>query len=151
MLKRTAGELLEMKGRDVWTIQDESSVYEAVATMSEKNVGALVVQSPGVMLAGIVSERDYARKLLLEDRDARSTNVSEIMTAEVITAHEGMSLDGCMALMLRNQIRHLPIVDGEQPLGVLTLGDIMKTTIREQSAAIEELESYVFVDQGGES
>ena len=151
MLKRTAGELLEMKGRDVWTIQDESSVYEAVATMSEKNVGALVVQSPGVMVAGIVSERDYARKLLLEDRDARSTNVSEIMTAEVITAHEGMSLDGCMALMLRNQIRHLPIVDGEQPVGVLTLGDIMKTTIREQSAAIEELESYVFDDQGGES
>ncbi len=151
MLKRTAGELLEMKGRDVWTIQDESSVYEAVATMSEKNVGALVVQSAGVMLAGIVSERDYARKLLLEDRDARSTNVSEIMTAEVITAHEGMSLDGCMALMLRNQIRHLPIVDGEQPVGVLTLGDIMKTTIREQSAAIEELESYVFDDQGGES
>ncbi len=151
MLKRTAGELLEMKGRDVWAIQDESSVYEAVATMSEKNVGALVVQSPGVMLAGIVSERDYARKLLLEDRDARSTNVSEIMTAEVITAHEGMSLDGCMALMLRNQIRHLPIVDGEQPVGVLTLGDIMKTTIREQSAAIEELESYVFDDQGGES
>lgn len=151
MLKRTAGELLEMKGRDVWTIQDESSVYEAVATMSEKNVGALVVQSPGVVLAGIVSERDYARKLLLEDRDARSTNVSEIMTTEVITAHEGMSLDGCMALMLRNQIRHLPIVDGEQPVGVLTLGDIMKTTIREQSAAIEELESYVFDDQGGES
>ena len=151
MLKRTAGELLEMKGRDVLTIQDESSVYEAVATMSEKNVGALVVQSPGVMVAGIVSERDYARKLLLEDRDARSTNVSEIMTAEVITAHEGMSLDGCMALMLRNQIRHLPIVDGEQPVGVLTLGDIMKTTIREQSAAIEELESYVFDDQGGES
>lgn len=151
MLKRTAGELLEMKGRDVWTIQDESSVYEAVATMSEKNVGALVVQSPGVMLAGIVSERDYARKLLLEDRDARSTNVSEIMTTEVITAHEGMSLDGCMALMLRNQIRHLPIVDGEQPVGVLTLGDITKTTIREQSAAIEELESYVFDDQGGES
>tara|TARA_Y100001934_G_scaffold276424_1_gene372907 strand:+ start:772 stop:1227 length:456 start_codon:yes stop_codon:yes gene_type:complete len=151
MLKRTAGELLEMKGRDVWTIQDESSVYEAVATMSEKNVGALVVQSPGVMVAGIVSERDYARKLLLEDRDARSTNVSEIMTTEVITAHEGMSLDGCMALMLRNQIRHLPIVDDEQPVGVLTLGDIMKTTIREQSAAIEELESYVFDDQGGES
>ena len=151
MLKRTAGELLEMKGRDVWTIQDESSVYEAVATMSEKNVGALVVQSAGVMLAGIVSERDYARKLLLEDRDARSTNVSEIMTTEVITAHEGMSLDGCMALMLRNQIRHLPIVDGEQPVGVLTLGDIMKTTIREQSAAIEELESYAFDDQGGES
>lgn len=151
MLKRTAGELLEMKGRDVWTIQDESSVYEAVATMSEKNVGALVVQSAGVMLAGIVSERDYARKLLLEDRDARSTNVSEIMTTEVITAHEGMSLDSCMALMLRNQIRHLPIVDGEQPVGVLTLGDIMKTTIREQSAAIEELESYVFDDQGGES
>ena len=151
MLKRTAGELLEMKGRDVWTIQDESSVYEAVATMSEKNVGALVVQSAGVMLAGIVSERDYARKLLLEDRDARSTNVSEIMTTEVITAHEGMSLDGCMALMLRNQIRHLPIVDGEEPVGVLTLGDIMKTTIREQSAAIEELESYVFDDQGGES
>ena len=110
MLKRTAGELLEMKGRDVWAIQDESSVYEAVATMSEKNVGALVVQSPGVMLAGIVSERDYARKLLLEDRDARSTNVSEIMTTEVITAHEGMSLDGCMALMLRNQIRHLPVM-----------------------------------------
>ena len=103
------------------------------------------------MVAGIVSERDYARKLLLEDRDARSTNVSEIMTTEVITAHEGMSLDGCMALMLRNQIRHLPIVDGEQPVGVLTLGDIMKTTIREQSAAIEELESYVFDDQGGES
>lgn len=147
----TVNELLDEKGRSTWMIDQEASVYDAVALMAEKNVGALTVESSEKAMAGIISERDYARKIILKDRASKTSKVSEIMTTEVITANESTSLDKCMALMIQNKIRHLPIVDGDVPVGIITLGDIMKTIIREQSEAIEELESYVFEDQGGES
>ena len=147
----TVKELLEIKGRAAWVVDVDASVYDAVACMAEKNVGALIVQSSETMLAGIISERDYARKIILKDRSSKSTKVSEIMTAEVVTAQESASLDKCMALMIQNKIRHLPIVYGDQPVGIITLGDIMKNIIRKQSETIEELESYVFEDQGGEA
>ena len=147
----TVKELLDLKGRAAWIVDAESSVYDAVASMAEKNIGALIVQSSERTLAGIISERDCARKVILKDRPSKPTRVSEIMTGKVVTAKESTSLDKCMALMIQNKIRHLPIVDGEQPVGLITLGDIMKTIIREQSKTIEELESYVFEDQGGEA
>ena len=147
----TVKELLDEKGRDVWKISHEASVYDAVAMMADKNVGALTVTSDASALAGIISERDYARKIILMDRSSKSTAVADIMTAEVISANESTSLDKCMAVMIQNKIRHLPITDGGGPVGIITLGDIMKTIIRQQSEAIEELESYVFEDQGGES
>ena len=147
----TVEELLNEKGRAAWAIDEESSVYDAVASMAEKNVGALIVQSSQNSLAGIISERDYARKIILKGRESKSTKVSEVMTAKVVTAKESSSLNKCMALMIQNKIRHLPIVDDERPVGIITLGDIMKTIIKKQSETIEELESYVFEDQGGEA
>jgi len=147
----TVEELLKLKGRAAWAIDQESSVYDAVARMAEKNVGALIVQSSQTPLSGIISERDYARKIILKSRESKTTKVSEVMTAEVVTANESTSLAKCMAVMIQNKIRHLPIVEGDQPVGIITLGDIMKTIIREQSETIEELESYVFEDQGGEA
>ena len=151
MLMSTVKDLLDIKGRAVWAIDAEYSVYDAVASMAEKNIGALLVESSGSKLVGIISERDCARKILLEERASKSTKVSEIMTADVIAATELTPLKKCMALMLQNKIRHLAIVDDDQAIGLITLGDLMKTIIREQSEAIEELESYVFDDQGGES
>ena len=146
----TVKELLDDKGRNTWMINTDASVYDAVAMMAEKNVGALTVESSEKPLAGIISERDYARKIILKDRASKDTKVSEIMTANVITAQETTSLDKCMAVMIQNKIRHLPIVEDGRPVGIITLGDLMKTIIREQSEAIEELESYVFEDEGGE-
>ena len=151
MLMSTVKELLDVKGRATWVIDSESTVYDAVASMAEKNIGALIVQSSESTMVGIISERDCARKIMLKDRNSKSTRVSEIMTAEVVMAKESTSLNKCMALMLENRIRHLAIVDGDQAIGLITLGDLTKHIIREQSEAIEELESYVFDDQGGEA
>ena len=142
--------ILDEKGRNVWSIDQDATVYEAVELMAEKNVGALVVASADSKLAGILSERDYARKVILNDRASKTTKVSEIMTAEVILAQEDTLLDRCMALMTQNGIRHLPIVNNNGPVGMITLGDIMKTIIKEQSSTIEELESVMYEDQGGE-
>ena len=142
-------ELLDHKGRNVWTISADSSVYDAVVLMSEKNVGALIVTSDGSMLAGIISERDYARSVI-NDKSSKSTLVSEIMTEEVVFAKEDTLLDRCMSLMAQKKIRHLPIVDRQGPVGMITIGDIMKTIIEEQSMTIEELETFMFVDEGGE-
>ena len=151
MLMSTVKELLDVKGRATWVIDSESTVYDAVASMAEKNIGALIVQSSESTMVGIISERDCARKIMLKDRNSKSTRVSEIMTAEVVMAKESTSLNKCMALMLENRIRHLAIADGDQAIGLITLGDLTKHIIREQSEAIEELESYVFDDQGGEA
>ncbi len=142
-------ELLDHKGRNVWTISADSSVYDAVVLMSEKNIGALIVTNDGSMLAGIISERDYARSVI-NDKSSKSTLVSEIMTEEVVFAKEDTLLDRCMSLMAQKKIRHLPIVDRQGPVGMITIGDIMKTIIEEQSMTIEELETFMFVDEGGE-
>ena len=146
----TVSELLDKKGRVVWTISEESSVYDAVVLMSEKNVGALIVTSDSSKLAGIISERDYARKVVLNDKSSRSTLVSEIMTVEVVFAKEDTFLDRCMNLMAQKKIRHLPIVSNQGPVGMITIGDITKTIIKEQSMTIEELEAFMFEDEGGE-
>ncbi|SVB48043.1 uncharacterized protein METZ01_LOCUS200897, partial [marine metagenome] len=101
----TVKELLDLKGRAAWIVDAESSVYDAVASMAEKNIGALIVQSSETTLAGIISERDCARKVILKDRPSKPTRVSEIMTGKVVTAKESTSLDKCMALMIQNKIR----------------------------------------------
>ena len=118
--------------------------------MAEKNIGALVVTSGDHQLAGIISERDYARKVILKDRASADTAVREIMTANVIVAHEDTLLDQCMAMMIQNKIRHLPITTHGEPVGMLTLGDCTGVIIREQSETIEELESFILEDAGGE-
>lgn len=146
----TAGELLDTKGRAVFSIDADATVYDAVAMMSEKNVGALVVTSPDSQLAGIVSERDYARKVILKDRASKNTPVGDIMTTDVIVGHEDTTLQQCMALMIQHRIRHLPITTHGETVGIVTLGDCTGIIMREQSETIEELESLILEDKGGE-
>ena len=146
----TVRELLDEKGRGLWSVGAEDSVYQALEIMAEKNIGALTVHSADSQLAGIISERDYTRKIILLDRASKSTLVSEIMTADVIVVPDDTPIEKCMALMIQKKIRHLPIISNGAPDGMITLGDIMKTIIKEQSLAIEELESFIHEDQGGE-
>jgi CBS domain-containing protein len=134
--------LLEGKGRAVYTVGPDASVYDAVRQMAEKNVGALVVMK-GDTLVGIVSERDYARKVILKDRSSRDTPVAEIMTASVITVSVDATVDDCMRLCTDGRLRHLPVLDGESMVGIVSIGDLVKAVISEQKETINQLESYI--------
>jgi CBS domain-containing protein len=135
-------QLLEEKGSDVWSIAPDASVYEAIRAMAEKGVGALVVMDAD-RLAGILSERDYARSVILKGRSSRETKVSEIMTGEVVTGRLDQRIESCLALMTERRIRHLPIVDDGQVVGMISMGDLVKAIIAEQQATIEQLEQYI--------
>ena len=145
----TVKEMLESKGRNIWSIEGSGSVYRAVEMMAELEVGALAVVDNHVHLAGIITERDYARKLILKNRSSHETTVADIMTTDVVVVTEEISFDRCMSLMHDKKIRHLPVVDGELPIGMITVGDLLKVIIREQSTAIEELENYIMDEKGG--
>lgn len=134
--------LLEGKGKAVFAVAPDASVYDAVRQMAEKNVGALVVMQ-GEMLVGIVSERDYARKVILKDRASRDTPVAEIMTASVITVSVDATVDECMRLCTDGRLRHLPVIDGETMVGIVSIGDLVKAVISEQKETISQLESYI--------
>ncbi|KDR26964.1 MULTISPECIES: CBS domain-containing protein [Caballeronia] len=126
----------------VHTIDAEASVYEAIALMSRAEVGALVVVV-GDAVCGIVTERDYARKVILQDNVSRTTTVCEIMTAPVMSVSLGTSADECMTLMTRQRIRHLPVIEGGRLVGMISIGDMVRHLIEEQQFAIDQLESYV--------
>jgi CBS domain-containing protein len=134
--------LLEGKGSAVFAVAPDASVYDAVRQMAEKNVGALVVMQ-GDTLVGIVSERDYARKVILKDRSSRDTPVAEIMTASVITVSVDATVDDCMRLCTDGRLRHLPVLDGESTVGIVSIGDLVKAVISEQKETINQLESYI--------
>lgn len=141
-MQKTVAHLLEAKGTDVWSVGPDASVYEALELMADKKVGALVVLD-GERVAGIISERDYARKVILLDRGSRETKVSEIMTADLYTVTETNSLSDCMELMTDHRIRHLPIVEEGSLVGLISIGDVVRATIETQQAMIQELESYI--------
>ncbi len=145
----TVKEMLEIKGREVWSIEASQSVYQAIEMMEEMGVGALTVLDDA-RLAGIVSERDFARKVILKNKSSKETSVADIMTRDVVTVGEETTIDRCMSLMSQKKIRHLPVMDGETPVGMITVGDLLKVTIKEQSTTIEELESYIMDETGGE-
>lgn len=145
----TVKEMLEIKGREVWSIEASQSVYQAIEMMEEMGVGALTVLDD-TRLAGIVSERDFARKVILKNKSSTETSVADIMTRDVVTVREETTIDRCMSLMSQKKIRHLPVMDGETPVGMITVGDLLKVTIKEQSTTIEELESYIMDETGGE-
>ncbi|MCH8256593.1 MAG: CBS domain-containing protein [Proteobacteria bacterium] len=145
----TVKEMLEIKGREVWSIEASQSVYQAIEMMEEMGVGALTVLDDA-RLAGIVSERDFARKVILKNKSSTETSVADIMTRDVVTVGEETTIDRCMLLMSQKKIRHLPVMDGETPVGMITVGDLLKVTIKEQSTTIEELESYIMDETGGE-
>jgi CBS domain-containing protein len=145
----TVKQMLEIKGRKIWSIGASRSVYEAVQMMAEMEVGALTVVDNDDHLTGIISERDYARKLILKDRSPHETSVADIMTRDVTFVREDTAVEKCMALMFQNKIRHIPVMDGDTPVGMITVGDLLSVTLKEQSAAIEELESYIIDETGG--
>ena len=134
--------LLKKKGYDVWSIAPDASVYDAIHLMAEKAVGALLVMD-GPKLVGVISERDYARKIILEGRSSENTKISEIMSSEVITTGPDNRIEECMAIMTERRIRHLPVLDGNEVLGVISLGDLVKYIIAEQQFVIEQMERYI--------
>ncbi|TDJ16044.1 MAG: CBS domain-containing protein [Gammaproteobacteria bacterium] len=135
-------QLLQAKGHDIWSVDPEDSVYHAIELMADKGVGALVVME-GDSLVGVLSERDYARKVVLQGRSSKGTKIKEIMTSRVIYARPEQTVEECMALMTDKRIRHLPVMDGDELLGVISIGDLVKSIIEEQQHVIEQLEQYI--------
>ena len=136
-------DLLHAKGNEVWSISPEASVFDAIKMMAEKHVGALVVVQEG-RLVGIVSERDYARKVILRQKSSRSTPVREIMTGRVIYVHPHQEIGDCMALMTDKAIRHLPVLgDDEAVIGIISIGDVVRALLSEREFQIQQLENYI--------
>jgi len=134
--------VLQSKGSSVVSVSPSTSVLDAIKLMAEKGIGALVVLE-GTKLAGIVTERDYARKVILKDKSSHNTPVSEIMSAKVCTAALEDSVDQCMNTMTDKRIRHLPVVSGGRVVGMISIGDLVKAVIADQQEAIEQLEHYI--------
>lgn len=140
---RTVAEILRNKGHSgIFSIAPGQTVLEAITLMAEKGVGALLVVEND-RLVGILSERDYARKVVLMERSSYSTEVREIMTANVITVQPGQSNEHCMQLMTDGRLRHLPVLDGEKLVGMISIGDLVKDIISDQQSMIRQLESYI--------
>jgi len=135
-------QLLENKGHDVWSIGPDDTVLQALQRLAEKDIGALVVLE-GSSVAGIFSERDYARKVILQGKSSSDTLVREVMSSRVLYVRPEQSVDECMALMTKYHIRHLPVIDGDRLVGVISIGDLVKSVISHQEFIIEQLENYI--------
>jgi len=135
-------DILEVKGSAVWSIGPQASVFDALKLMADKDIGALVVLDGG-NVAGIISERDYARKVVLRGRASPSTQVKEIMTPHVAYVDPEQNIDECMALVTEKRIRHLPVMEEGQLIGLISIGDLVKSIITEQQFIIEQLERYI--------
>ena len=140
---RTVRQLLESKGPEVHAIGPDAAVIDAIRRMAEKGIGALVVLDPGGALAGVVSERDYARKIVLAGRSSRDTAVREIMSTDVVTVRLDDQAEACMHLVTDRRIRHLPVVEDGRVVGVVSIGDLVKAVIEEQQLELEQLQRYI--------
>ena len=138
----TVRHLLEQKGRNVWTIGPDSTVIDALAKMAEKDIGSLVVMD-GEKLVGIVTERHYSRNVILKGKKSPTTVVSDIMERDVIHVRPEQSVELCMTLMTEKRVRHLPVVEGDKVIGIVSIGDLLKTIISKQKFVIDELEHYI--------
>jgi CBS domain-containing protein len=139
---KTVTHLLRTKGSEVHTISPDAAVFEALSVMAERNVGAVLVVE-GERLIGILSERDYARKVILKGKASKEIPVREIMTSHVLYVRPHQTIDDCMALMTDKRVRHLPVLDGERLVGVISIGDVVKAIIAEQEFMIEQLQNYI--------
>jgi CBS domain-containing protein len=135
-------QLLALKGHEVWSVDVEEPVLEAIQLMADKHVGALPVTRNGE-LAGVISERDYARKVILLGRSSAETPVWQIMSSPVVTVSPDEDVRQCMALMTDRRIRHLPVVEGGRMVGVISIGDLVRAVIEEQEQTIEQLERFI--------
>lgn len=138
----TVNQILSTKGSEVYSVVSTITVFEALRVLGEKNIGAIPVIDDGV-LKGILSERDYARKIVLKDKSSKKTLVSEIMESEVVTVKPSDNVDYCMELMSKRRIRHLPVLENDKVIGLVSIGDVVKTIIEAQKETIKHLDSYI--------
>jgi len=138
----TVASILKVKGQETWSVAPDATVYDSIALMARKDVGAVLVISEG-KLVGIISERDYARKIILEGRSSRVTRVSDVMTPDPVTARPENTVEECMTIMTQYRIRHLPVLDQENLVGIVSIGDLVKATIAEQAHTIDQLQTYI--------
>jgi CBS domain-containing protein len=139
---KTVDNVLRTKGTAIWSVTPDETVYEALSLMAEKNIGAVLVMEDN-RLVGILSERDYARKVDLLGKRAADTPVREIMTSRVLCVGRDQTMEECMALMTDKRVRHLPVIEGGQVAGVISIGDVVKAIISHQEFLIEQLENYI--------
>ena len=139
---KTIRQLLQAKGSAVVSIAPDARVIDALKLMAEKDIGALLVMDGG-RVAGILSERDYARKVILKGKSSSDILVRDIMTEKVVTVQPGQTVEECMALMTSKRVRHLPVTEGDRLIGLLSIGDLVKEVIADQEQTIKELESYI--------
>jgi len=138
----TIGQLLQNKGTHVETIDPEATVFNALARMADKEIGSLVVLQNGKPI-GLFTERDYARNVILKGRTSKQTKVEEIMTTRVVVVHADQSIEECMAIMTEKRVRHLPVLQGDRLVGIISIGDLVKAIIEKQQFVIEQLVSYI--------
>jgi CBS domain-containing protein len=142
---KTVKEILKVKSKDVWSVSPKATVFEALKLMGEKEIGAVMVIDDNKKVVGIISERDYARKIILKGKTSRETPVEEIMTpiSKMFTVKLDNTIEDCMVIITGKRIRHLPVFDGDKFLGLISIGDVVKGKVSEQEKLIEQLSDYI--------
>ena len=138
----TVGQILEEKGNAVWSVRPDDTVFDSIRMMADKGIGSLLVMDDG-RLVGIVTERDYARKVILEGKSSKKLAVRDVMTTRVLCVTPDRTVDECMALMTDKRARHLPVLDQKKVVGLVSIGDLVKATIAEQQILIDQLQHYI--------
>lgn len=146
-MRKTVADILQVKGRQVWTIAPDATVFEALNIMASKDIGALVVIE-NERIAGVITERDYARKVILKDKRSKETLVREIMSRTFVFIGPQEDLEVCMALMTNKKVRHLPVMEQERLTGMISIGDVVKGIIDHKEFIIDQLEKFIKGDQG---
>jgi len=139
---KLVSDILNSKGHEIWAVKPDDTVFDSLQLMADKGIGALLVMN-GDKLVGIVTERDYARKVILEGKSSKDSTVKEIMTTKVLCVSPERTVDECMALMTDKRARHLPVLDHKHVVGVVSIGDLVKTLISEQQILIDQLQHYI--------